>query len=700
MDYQLQVPKIGRMNSCSRMPTASTQPSQAVTEDPPKVSPRPVEEVKEDWVLQMEMLEELEEWTRVGNERIPSEIKAELLLLIDSFPGLQRIPIYILLDSYYWDLSSLQQFVSVIQRIEQLLKMDTILFLKSLVPKNLHHVALQLFHTTKSKAIMDFIQSLPQSQGEELIDLAKYQPATEFQQLADILLELGASKVYSMLSEVKLSPTWNKHCNLCRTKRRDQLEFRMIHDQVPGNKMPIAALLEHYHHPDELIAPDCRLYSFDPILGKVYWQRYEVDLVNICDECLRQAHEAVALLRPVEPFHHIDADKRKQVIRDTFNHEEELAQIVGRLAHLRGLRRLKELLLRSLKHWQHGKSEEAKAEQQRAQEAAQRKHKEEKIAARSALLDRALMVDQRWKTLDRQSDLKALRKRMDYALIQKKLTYTEFNPASKQRKHSKSWQLSDVDENGLPLTEAAARRVFGYEVDDAEVDETDKLGEWRSIADRKANYYQARRDAQKAEQRREELRRYEELKDYVRERLIILDRHQKQMIRIAEQAEEDRLAKRAAEKSARRAQRFAKYLEDERQRMVIEDRRSGEMRFLQYETVREAQERARMWEEECEQCERDRFWGLDYFENMMRREELRLRQFYEDRVRYKNDQLRQMGAMNPLQTAKLTVFGTLPEDREIDNNQERRMAIIRKLKAEEVRSTLRRVRLPFIYSKG
>lgn len=648
-------------------------------------------------MLEMEKLEELEEWARVGNASMPAVVKEDLVGLIESFPGLQRIAIYVLLDSFYWDLATLQQFVTVMQHVEQILKMPTILFLESLIPSNLHHIALQLFSQLTGAAVMDFVSSLQQPQGYELVDVAKYLSPRELQFMAEQLEALGAAAMSSMLAELKLSPTWCKHCELCRTKRIHHLEFRMVHGQVPPDTLPIPALLGQYEKPDLWAPADGRNYSFDASLGRIYWHKYPVELVHICDKCIGEVHESVSRIHCHAEVYHIEPVKRSQMIKQLHKDSDALAVIIEKISHTRALRRLKEFTTRALGAWQHGKSDEVRAQADKAKLAAQLKEKEDKRTARMRLIEGSLAVDQRWKTIDRQSDMKALSKRMNYALVQKHMGFDDRKPAPKLRKHAKSWRLKDFDDDGLPISEDAARKMFGHEVVEEVHDDRPELGMWRAIADEKANIYQQRRDKVKAEARAEEVRKFEQLKDYVRERIVILDRHQKQMERVAEQAEADRIAQRTAEKAMRRAQRFARYLEEERQRMGEEDRRSGEMRFLWYEGAREHQERLLMWEEETEQCESDRFWGLDYYENMMRREELRLRQFYEERVKFKNGQLVTMGSVQPTNTVNFTVFGTLPEDKIYENNQDRRVAVIRKLKAEEVRSKLRRVRIPFNY---
>lgn len=104
-----------------------------------------------------------------------------------------------------------------------------------------------------------------------------------------------------------------------------------------------------------------------------------------------------------------------------------------------------------------------------------------------------------------------------------------------------------------------------------------------------------------------------------------------------------------------------------------------------------------MFNEYCEQTAFDRFWGLDLYERMQCEEEARLRKVYEDRVVYYNDLMVQTRSVKPAkQHYSLRPVGSLPEDSAYETERQRREAVIKKLKAEEVRSKLR-VRVSYSY---
>ena len=123
-----------------------------------------------------------------------------------------------------------------------------------------------------------------------------------------------------------------------------------------------------------------------------------------------------------------------------------------------------------------------------------------------------------------------------------------------------------------------------------------------------------------------------------------------------------------------------------------------QFRDYEWQVLHEQSEREDMYNEELDQTEFDRFWGLDLFIQIQNKEEMRLRKMYAERVTYLNSMMAQTRAVLPAQkTYSCAKIGTLPEDDAYDTEQQRRTAVIRKLKAEEVRTKLK-IRLPMGYS--
>lgn len=198
--------------------------------------------------------------------------------------------------------------------------------------------------------------------------------------------------------------------------------------------------------------------------------------------------------------------------------------------------------------------------------------------------------------------------------------------------------------------------------------------------------------------------------------------------------EANRLKKRKEDREMRKEARFEAYLAAEREHMMYEDGRgykvshsvafffsetgkanltyllitilriysmfiSPQLRDYDWQVLHEAAEREDMYNAECEQCEYDRFWGLDLFIRIQNDEEKRLRKVYEERVAHLNSMLVRTKAVKESKTFSFAKIGTLAEDFVYRDEEMRREAVIRKLKAEEIRSKLK-IRVPFTNQVG
>lgn len=125
----------------------------------------------------------------------------------------------------------------------------------------------------------------------------------------------------------------------------------------------------------------------------------------------------------------------------------------------------------------------------------------------------------------------------------------------------------------------------------------------------------------------------------------------------------------------------------------------SQLRDYDWQVLHEAAEREDMYNAECEQCEYDRFWGLDLFIRIQNDEEKRLRKVYEERVAHLNSMLVRTKAVKETKKFSFAKIGTLAEDFVYRDEEMRREAVIRKLKAEEIRSKLK-IRVSFSNQVG
>lgn len=180
------------------------------------------------------------------------------------------------------------------------------------------------------------------------------------------------------------------------------------------------------------------------------------------------------------------------------------------------------------------------------------------------------------------------------------------------------------------------------------------------------------------------------LRSYVYDKTCELEENAQLRRAEAVRLEQERLLNRQLDREKRREQRYQQYLLKERQHMNYEDYRSYQLRDYSWQCEHEQNEREGMFNEELNQIEVDRFWGLDLFVRRQYEEEARLRQLYADKVEQLNSILVKTRAVKACAVAKLTTVGTLPEDIAYSRDEDkRRDAVIRKLRAEQVRGSLK-----------
>jgi hypothetical protein len=122
--------------------------------------------------------------------------------------------------------------------------------------------------------------------------------------------------------------------------------------------------------------------------------------------------------------------------------------------------------------------------------------------------------------------------------------------------------------------------------------------------------YLEKKAAEEREAAERRTRECQQLNKFIADQMYMFGKAARQRANDAEQAEEDRLAARAAAKEKRRQARFAAEEKRQRELMCTEDRRSFRMRYFEYERHAREREMHEMALEEEKQTRIDRFWGI------------------------------------------------------------------------------------------
>lgn len=459
------LPKISAQPSVSTTNNKLTEPSSEST----NIIINDSAADEDDWINQMKVLEEVDELTAKAKMSIPPNLRSPLMTIIEKFPGLRRVIIFKLLSEFDWEYGLLSTVLSIMQSINLQTILPMIEFISGLVPQSLHKLTLELFSKLQSdggQIIHEFVVETVLSEGHYLIQIARHLTPFYLQVMADNLLSLTVKEMLDMCHHVEVHYKHTQHCALCRQKRIYNLHFRLCQrDQVPSQhkNTAIPGTLELYDHPQIWAADDERMITFDSILGQIFWMKHPVNLVEICDDCLSHVHKAITNQGRHDPIHHIDATIRKPPIAALRKVEISLAAIVMKVAKERKYRRLREFALCAIKLQNQGLKREETARQQQMEEERRRQVLVQKQINHQTLVNQALSVDQKWIRIDREIDEKQLHMRVNYALVQKHMGFSEKRPAPRERIHSRTWELNEYDEEGLPITAASAAQVSSAE---------------------------------------------------------------------------------------------------------------------------------------------------------------------------------------------------------------------------------------------
>lgn len=459
-----------------------------------------------------------------------------------------------------------------------------------------------------------------------------------------------------------------KMCRLCKMKRLQALEFRMINNQKT-NGFSDVDLHKPFLQKDICGKPDIwqqqdeKEFTFDPKKRKIYWRKQLVDINRICTECISDVYGALSNSNRFDPIHQMDTTARKEFLTQQKKKEEETAEFITFLSIERERRRAREWACRALDSQTHGLRLERDEIKRKEDEIALQKKVEVENLEKKKLYDSAKSVDKKWSEISDAFDNKYMKDKMDLVDISYHLGFSEDRPVPTDeqgkpiREAPYSWKLKKTDASGVPISPEQANVRFGVGFMYEPENHFDQLSNWKDEALTAHDLYLKDQEEIASRKKAADDEMYNERIAYVQKRLRRVDRKNKLLQRQLELEEENRIEKRAAERLARKALRIAGYEAAERVLMEVEDVHSRNRQFYEFEQQLIYSEREAMFEEEMEQRSEDNFWGLDN-EELRRLERIAaLKKFYEDKQENLRQQLIMTKAIRPFQLeAKYKVF--------------------------------------------
>lgn len=423
---------------------------------------------EEQWDLQMKRLEEIDRLTTEAEQNIPLVLRPTLLVLIKKFPGLQRLPAFQLMGSYDWNLDKLIALSDVLHRIPNSKILATVDFLLSLIKIEdnqwkLHYLGLHIFSQLKAQYIVEWSIDVTENNRIFLMQIARHLSPTDLELMIYNIHELSVQEMIDMIQSIQQNPE-RKQCELCRQKRLFSLEYRMRTDTIPKQHLPTAGIIPYLDRNVEYWgADDEKLFSFDIENGLIFWnQSYPVNLIDICEKCLLDSHQAITNQGRNDAIYHLPPDQRKDAYAYQRLVEKGLATMVSKVAKERTYRRLREFAMQAINSQKSGIKVEDDEKEAILIKMKQEEELLQKKKERELLNEQALAVDEKWFDNDEMTTRKDLDKRRAYTLLKFHLGYDGEKTLAPTARKRRTWRLQDFDSAGLPLNASAANKVSVY----------------------------------------------------------------------------------------------------------------------------------------------------------------------------------------------------------------------------------------------
>ena len=244
-----------------------------------------IQRQEEDWEQQMKNFDEVERWEKTGKEKLPSDLKEIYLKYLSNFSGFIRMPVFKMMDTLQWDHQKLVELYEILMKIPRDTMPPMISLLESFIPYNIVLICFNLLYHFKDYQIEELVMQIERNDAHLLIQVCRHIPQPETDALIELVNRLKIKDIIYLLK--KYNEPFAKHCELCRKRRLHELEQHMLHEQVPKDLIKVTGTLSLYTNNIETWkADDEKGFTFDINTANIYYQKYLIDLIQICDKCL------------------------------------------------------------------------------------------------------------------------------------------------------------------------------------------------------------------------------------------------------------------------------------------------------------------------------------------------------------------------------------------------------------------------------
>jgi hypothetical protein len=260
-------------------------------------------EEDDDWKKQLIYLEELDKLEQ-SVFQIPDSLRFKFEELIKKYPIAQKITFYRTIESLNWEEENLKKiynlfFALSVELVEKLLDL-----INGFISINLHTLTLHVLYSLKPDKVKEIVYDISLSDIHYLFQIARFLSIIDITLMVDLINISSAKELINMIKYC--NEPLAKHCRLCRIKKLQALEQRMLHNQLPSQQnhpenknkkndklLLIPGTLQLHDSSQVWIVDDAKGFSFEIEEGLIFFNKEVVDLVRICDVCLLDVQQAI-----------------------------------------------------------------------------------------------------------------------------------------------------------------------------------------------------------------------------------------------------------------------------------------------------------------------------------------------------------------------------------------------------------------------
>jgi hypothetical protein len=162
-------------------------------------------------------------------ENIPGDLQFQYAPFVAGLSFIVRVHLYQILESLNYS----EEYCSIVLDVMKYVKSNCDQFIQ--IGHSLHvtrrPVYFYICRSLHDPQLTEFLSRTRLELVKKLIDIAFYIPESDVKTMIHLVQDLSVQEFDSLI--ILSNEPFAKHCRLCRSKRSYQLEYRLLHEQIP-----------------------------------------------------------------------------------------------------------------------------------------------------------------------------------------------------------------------------------------------------------------------------------------------------------------------------------------------------------------------------------------------------------------------------------------------------------------------------------